>query len=95
MGLIPALGRSLGGGNGNPLQYSSLGNPMDGGAWRAWGCKELDTTEHATFFNVLNLFIYWEKHYFILAKPYILKLRKKNKDIVHNTLSQKLLLSYN
>ena len=33
--LIPGLGRSPGGGNGNPLQYSSLENPMDRGAWRA------------------------------------------------------------
>ena len=33
LGLIPALGRSPGGGNGNPLQYSCLENPMDGGAW--------------------------------------------------------------
>ena len=32
---IPELGRSPGGGNGNPLQYSSLGNPIDRGAWRA------------------------------------------------------------
>ena len=32
---IPGLGRSLGGGNGNPLQYSYLGNPMDRGAWQA------------------------------------------------------------
>ena len=29
------LGRSPGEGNGNPLQYSCLGNPMDRGAWRA------------------------------------------------------------
>ena len=34
-GLIPALERSPGEGNGNPLQYSCLGNPMDRGAWRA------------------------------------------------------------
>ena len=33
-GLIPGLGRSPGG-NGNPLQYSCLGNPMDRGAWQA------------------------------------------------------------
>ena len=33
-GLIPGLGRSLGGGNGNPLQYSCLENSMDKGAWR-------------------------------------------------------------
>ena len=34
-GLISGLGRSPGGGNGNLLQYSCLGNPMDRGAWRA------------------------------------------------------------
>ena len=32
---IPGLGRSPGEGNGNPLQYSCLENPMDGGAWWA------------------------------------------------------------
>ena len=32
-GLIPGLGRLPGGRNGNPLQYSCLGNPMDRGAW--------------------------------------------------------------
>ena len=34
LGLIPGLGRSPGEGNGNPLQYSCLENPMDRGAWR-------------------------------------------------------------
>ena len=34
-GLIPGLGRSPGEGNGNPLQYSCLENPMDRGNWRA------------------------------------------------------------
>ena len=34
-GSISGLGSSPGGGNGNPLQYSSLGNPMDGEAWWA------------------------------------------------------------
>ena len=32
-GSIPGLGRSPGEGNGSPLQYSCLENPMDGGAW--------------------------------------------------------------
>ena len=32
-GLIPGSGRSSEEGNGNPLQYSCLGNSMDGGAW--------------------------------------------------------------
>ena len=34
-GSIPGSGRSPGVGNGNPLQYSCLGNPMDRGAWWA------------------------------------------------------------
>ena len=34
-GLIPGSGRYPGEGNGNPLQYSHLGNPMDRGAWQA------------------------------------------------------------
>ena len=34
-GSIPGSGRSPGGGNGNPLQFSCLENPMDRGAWRA------------------------------------------------------------
>jgi len=46
-GSIPGLARSPGGGNGNPLQYSCLENPMDRGAW--WAIvhgvsKESDTT---------------------------------------------------
>ena len=48
LGSIPGSGRSPGAGNGSPLQYSCLGNPMDRGAWRATVhvvTKELDTTE--------------------------------------------------
>ena len=37
MGSTPELGRSPGEENGNPLQYSCLGNPMDRGAWQATG----------------------------------------------------------
>ena len=44
---MPRLGRSPGEGNGNPLQYSCLENPMDRGGWRAsvHRVAELDTTE--------------------------------------------------
>ena len=38
VGSILGLGRSPGGGHGNPLQYSCLENPMDRGAWRAPVC---------------------------------------------------------
>ena len=37
LGSIPESGRSSGEGNGNPLQYSCLEDPMDGGAWWATG----------------------------------------------------------
>ena len=47
LGLIPGLGRSPGGGHGNPLQYSCLENPMDRGTRQAmvhW-VAESETTE--------------------------------------------------
>ena len=46
-GSTPGSGKSPAEGNGNPLQYSFLGNPMDRGAWQARiheMAKELDTT---------------------------------------------------
>ena len=45
---IPGLGRSLRGGNGNPLQYSCLKNPMNRGSLAGYSpvdCKELDMTK--------------------------------------------------
>ena len=45
--MIPGLERFPGGGNGKPLQYSCLQNPMDRGTWRATvhGVADSDTTE--------------------------------------------------
>ena len=48
LGLIPGLGRSLGGEHGNPLQYSCLENPHGQRSlvdYSPWGHKESDTTE--------------------------------------------------
>jgi len=46
--LIPGLGRSLGEGSGNPLQYACLRNPMDRGAWWAivHGVTKESDTKH-------------------------------------------------
>ena len=46
--VIPGSGRSPGGGNGNPLQYSCLGKAHGQrslASYSSWGCKESDTTE--------------------------------------------------
>ena len=48
LGLIPRLGRSPGGGHGNPLQSSCLENPHGQrslAGYSPWGCKESDMTE--------------------------------------------------
>ena len=59
VGSVPRLERSPEEGNGNPLQYSCLGNPRDRGAWRArvhGVAKELDTTEQLNNNNNLPLY---------------------------------------
>ena len=58
--LIPGLGRSPGGGHSNPLQYSSLANLMDKGAWwatvhRAAKSDKTEVTEHAHMMQVEEL----------------------------------------
>ena len=52
-GSIPGSGRSLEGGNGNPLQYSCLGNPMERSlaGYSPQGCEQLNTVEHSTHNN--------------------------------------------
>ena len=64
VGFDPWVTKSLGEGNGNPLQRSCLENSMDRGAWRArllcpraedpWGHKESDTTEQLSLTRSLN-----------------------------------------
>ena len=50
LGLIPGSGRSPGEGNSNPLQYSCLENPMDGGAW--WATVQSNTNLLETYFQI-------------------------------------------
>ena len=76
-GLIPGSGRSPGEGNGNPLQYSYMENPMDRGAWQGyspWGLKSLlqhhslkaSILQHSAFFmdQLTSLHDYWKSHSF-------------------------------
>ena len=56
MALIPETERSSGEGNGNPLQYSCLRNPMDKGVWWAtvhWVTKSQTPTEQLSYSTVL------------------------------------------
>ena len=57
MGSIPGLGKSPGGGHGNPLQYSCLENPMDGGAW--WGTvHRLQRVRHDCVMNTFTFLLF-------------------------------------
>ena len=59
LGSIPGSGRSPGVGNGNPLQYSCLENPMDRGAWRA--------TVHSVAKSRVHLNAIFLKNYFVFT----------------------------
>ena len=73
VGSVPGLGRSPGGGNDNPLQYSCLGNPMDRGTW--WAkvhgiarvIRDLVTKQLPSDLPSLPLLPNW--HYKIQKKP--------------------------
>ena len=61
LGSIPGLGRSPGEGNGNPLQYSCLENPMDGGAW--WATVHRVAKSRTQLSDFTHIYIYiWPHH---------------------------------
>ena len=60
-GSIPGLGRSTGEGNGNPLQYSCLENPMDRGAWQA--------TVHGVAKSLIRLSDFTSLHFIEMGIP--------------------------
>ena len=79
VGSIPGLGRSPGGGHGNPLKCSCLENPMDRGAWRptvhgvakSWtGLSDLTPTQEE-FVNLVAVLqqVMWQEILYILRLP--------------------------
>ena len=89
MGSIPASVRSPGGGNGNPLQFSCLGNPMDREAWQAIVQRvaksqtQLSTHTQRQITKTLNIYI----HIYIYIYINDLALRKEAR-LTQNKLSQ-------
>ena len=78
VGLIPGLGRSPGGGNGNPLQYSCLEDPMDTGAWQATAQRAAKSrtwlTRLSTDMHTRLIWLIWMEKRSSLSKfsPFIL-----------------------
>ena len=72
LGSIPGLGRSPGEGNGNPLQYSCLENPMDGEAWWATVHGVAKSQTRLSDFTSLHFstFIFWDVFQGFLSSVY-------------------------
>ena len=63
VGSIPGPGRSPAGGNGSPLQYSCLGNPMDRGAWRATVHGIAKNRTQPSMHALIMIVVYTSKHF--------------------------------
>ena len=80
MGLIPGSGSSHRGGNGSLLQYSSLGNPMDRGAWQAAVHRVTESARgeaqgllEITYFAILDLVDFNQFSSYPMAMSFFLK----------------------
>ena len=68
LGLIPGSGRSPGEGNGNPLQYSCLRNPMDRGDWWPTVHRVAKSGTRLSDFTLLSLFSHWASQVVLVVK---------------------------
>ena len=76
-GSVPESGRSPGEGNGNPLQYSCLGNSMDRGAWRATLHRVIRVghvvaTNQQHFYFSVGLYLLWKWCVYVYMCKYII-----------------------
>ena len=83
-GFIPGLGRSPGGGNGNPLQYSCLENPMDRGAKRATVHQVVKSRSQLSTHTCM-VFFYFSFELLLFAKPHAKKGNAKERSNYHTT----------
>ena len=66
-GSMPGLGRSPGEGNGNPLQYSCLENPMDRGAWQATVHRVAKSQTQLSDFTSLHFIVHWGYYIYVFV----------------------------
>ena len=71
VGSILGLGRPPGGGNGNLLQYSCLGNPMDRGAWQVTVLKVTESLTRLKQLNMHTHYTHTHKYMHILTYTHI------------------------
>ena len=86
MGLIPGLGRSPGGGNGNLLQYSCLENPMDKEAWRAIVHRVIKSWTWLTWLSIHAEILCYGKLRFYLFLHYDGSFTKSESCSVHSKM---------
>ena len=90
VGSIPGPGRSPGEGNGNPLRYSCLENPMDRGAWQAtsWGHRVRHDWAQTHLGPTLSWIIKLNLHFHELTKNATFSLRQVRKHVQSNGSSE-------
>ena len=92
LGSIPGSGRSPGEGNGNPLQYSCLENPMDRGAWEATVHGVAKSQTRLSDFTTINFCLSTIVSYFLLILFHFPSAKSSHLQMLVNLLQYLLVL---